>query len=533
MSDAPHGAPEASVRTPSRFSLIWLVPIIAAAIAIYLGWQSLASRGPLITITFDNGAGLTAGETRVEHKAVALGTVEGVTLEDHFTKVVASVRMSKNAAPLLTTHARFWVVRPRFSLTNPSGLQTLVSGSYIAVDPGPPGGEETRQFVGLSQPPAIRSDEPGQTFTLQAPRLGWLETGAPVFYRDIVVGQLLDYEESGMTKPIIMHVFIKAPYDHYVRADTHFWNTSGLAMSFGPTGMHVAVESIQALLAGGIEFANFGDAAESPPAKPDRVFELYENYEDAQNAGFRDNIHYVSYFTESVAGLGPGSPVESYGIRIGTVTGTQFQLDPKTDEPRVRVTFDIQPERVYAPGQVPQEDPLRVTERMVRLGMRARVETANLLTGQEKITLDTVPNPPPAKVNTQGKLIVWPSVSGGGFQDLSNSLNQLVAKLNSVPLDRMGTNANDLLVSLRQLVANLNSDLGPLARKLPALSQELQTTLTHADRLLASMQEGYGANSQTQRDLQELTNEATEAVRSIRELANYLQRHPASVVWGR
>ncbi|HEX4171216.1 MAG TPA: MlaD family protein, partial [Acetobacteraceae bacterium] len=133
MNEAPPEPPEARVRTPSRFSLIWLVPVVAAAIAIYLGWHTLASRGPLITIDFASGTGLTAGETKVEHKSVGIGTVESVALSNDLSRVTVTVRMSKQTTPLLTDHARFWVVRPRFSLTQPSGLQTLVSGTYIAI----------------------------------------------------------------------------------------------------------------------------------------------------------------------------------------------------------------------------------------------------------------------------------------------------------------------------------------------------------------------------------------------------------------
>jgi paraquat-inducible protein B len=532
MNEASSQPPEARIRTPSRFSLVWLVPIIAAAIAIYLGWHTLASRGPVVTITFSSGAGLTAGETKVEHKSVAIGTVESVALSNRFSQVTATVRMSKDTEPLLTDHARFWVVRPRFSLTQPSGLQTLVSGSYIAVDPGPPGGNPQRHFQGLDQPPAVRSDEAGRTFTLQSPRLGWLETGAPVFYRNIEVGQLLDYQDEGMDKPIQMHVFIRAPYDDYVRDGTRFWNTSGLSVNLGPGGVHVAVESMQALFAGGIQFANFQNAASTPPAAPGKMFELYQNETDAENASFPDNIHFVAYFNQSAAGLQPGSAVQLYGIRVGTVSGTQLQLDPTTSQPSVRVTFDIQPARVYAAGTVPSTPPLKVTQDLVHLGMRARLDTANLITGQEVIGLDMVPNAPAAQATTEGDLIVWPS-SNGGFQDLTDSVNQMLNKLNNVPLEQLGNNAQALLTSLRQLAETANSGAQPLASKLPELMRDLQSTLQQANQTLASIKAAYGVDSATHRDLQQLTTEASRALNSLRQLTDYLDRHPSSVLWGR
>jgi paraquat-inducible protein B len=532
MNDVPQAPDEATVKTPNRFSLIWLVPIMAVALAIYITWETLASRGPLITITFPDGAGLTAGQTRLEHKSVALGTVQKVVLSDDYNQVIASVRINKTAAPLLTNRARFWVVRPRLTLPNPSGLQTLLSGSYIAVDPGQPGGQPERHFRGLDRPPGVRSDQPGQIFTLEAPRLGWMEEGAPIFYHDISVGQLLDYQERGMNKPLIMHVFIKAPYDKYVRDATHFWNVSGISMTSGPSGVHVAVESLQALLAGGIEFANFGNVASPAAAAPKKIFKLYDNFDAAQNAGFRDNIHYVSYFNESVAGLQPGSAVQLYGIRVGTVTGTQLQLDPKTGQPHVRVTFDVQPERVFAPSQIPRTAPLDETRKLVGLGMRARVDTGNLLTGQDVIGLDIVSNTSAANVVTEGDLIVWPSGSGG-LHDLTNSIGEIVSKLNTLPLDQLGSHANDLLASLHELATTANSDLRPVATQLPRVARQLQTTLQETDRLLNSLQTGYGANSETQRSLEQLASQTTEAVRSIQQLADHLDRHPGSIIWGR
>ena len=102
--------------------------------------------------------------------------------------------MNSESAPYLTDQARFWVVRPRLSASNISGLETLLSGGYIELDPGPKTGESQREFVGLEDPPGVRSDEPGRTFVLDAPRIGSLGSGSPVFYRDIVVGEVLGYK---------------------------------------------------------------------------------------------------------------------------------------------------------------------------------------------------------------------------------------------------------------------------------------------------------------------------------------------------
>ncbi len=211
--------------------------------------------------------------------------------------------MNSEATPRLTDHAAFWVVRPRLSAGSISGLETIVSGAYIEFDPGEPGGKKQREFVGLEQPPGVRSDEPGSTFTLTAQRLGSLSEGAPVFYRDLPVGEVLSHDQPGLSGPIGVRVFIRKPFDSFVRQDTHFWNVSGLSVQLGPQGVHVEIASLQAVLSGGVAFLTPGDAAASPPAKPGTVFPLYADFATAMAAGLTKHIHFVVYTQDDVSGL--------------------------------------------------------------------------------------------------------------------------------------------------------------------------------------------------------------------------------------
>ncbi len=192
--------PEALIRRRRRFSLFWLIPIVCGGIGIYLVATTLADRGPLITITFKTANGISAQQTQVEHKAVALGMVEDVKLSDDMSHVLVHVRMNRQGERVLTSHARFWVVRPRLTPGSISGLETLVSGAYIEVDPGLAGGARQLEFTGLEEPPGKRSDEPGKSYVLKAKALGSLGPGAPVFYRDVNVGEVLSYSAMGSAK---------------------------------------------------------------------------------------------------------------------------------------------------------------------------------------------------------------------------------------------------------------------------------------------------------------------------------------------
>ena len=266
------GALGQAVRRRHRFPIIWLVPIVAALISLYLAITYLADQGPLITITFNTASGITAQQTEVKHKDVALGTVENVHLTPDMKRVTVHVRMKREGAAIMTDHARFWVVRPRLSTGNISGLETLVSGAYIEVDPGAPNGAQKSDFVGLEDPPGVRSDEPGTMYMLRSARLGAIGPGAPVFYRDVTVGEVLSYDLGDGLGPVTIRVFVRAPFDKFVHDGTHFFNASGLSVNVGAEGLHVEMESLQALLSGGIAFETPKFIASEPKSTENHEF---------------------------------------------------------------------------------------------------------------------------------------------------------------------------------------------------------------------------------------------------------------------
>ena len=547
-------APEAVVRRRTRFSLIWLIPIVAGAIAIYLVATTLANRGPLITITFTTANGISAQQTQVTHKSVSLGMVEGVELAHDMRTVLVHVRMNRQGATILTDRARFWVVRPRLSTGNISGLETLVSGAYIEVDPGLPGGQPKRDFVGLEEPPGMRSDEPGRSFTLTASRLGSLGPGAPVFYRDVEVGEVLNADLGGGLGPVTISIFVRQPYDKFVHDNTHFWNASGLSVNLGAQGLHVEVASLQALLSGGIAFETPHVRLKAPVSPPNAHFVLYDTKGDADAAGFSKKIPFVTYFTSSVSGLGRDSPVEVFGIQIGTVSDVTLVMPPSGDGIRARVSYELQPERVFSPEQDEQNaDPAHVTDALVREGMRAVLESSNFITGQKTISLQFVPGAPAAAVGHEGDRLVMPS-QNGGLDNITSSLSDIATKLDRIPIDEIGHNLNATLASLNRtvggpdvknaltrlsetltdvqhLVRHTDQGLTPALQRLPRISNDLQQAVTRANAALG--EGGYGGNSDFQRNISHVLDQVSDAARSLRMLADFLDRHPEALIRGR
>lgn len=544
--------PEAVVRRRGRFSLIWLIPIVAGAIAAYLVITTLANRGPLITIRFRTASGLSTQQTQVTHKAVSLGMVEGIELTHDMRTVLVHVRMNSQGADILTDHARFWVVRPRLSTGNISGLETLVSGAYIEVDPGSPGGQSKRDFEGLDDPPGTRSDEPGHGYTLTASRLGSIGPGAPIFYRDVTVGEVLSYDLGNGLGPVQINIFVKKPFDQFVHQNTHFWNASGISVSVGAQGLHVELASLQAILSGGIAFETPHVRSIAPVSGPDEKFPLYENKADADAAGFSKKIPFVAYFTSSVSGLSRGSPVQVFGIQIGTVTDVRLVMEKNGQGTRARVAYELQPERVFG-SQQEDSDPAQVVQTLVGEGMRAVLESSSFLTGQKAISMQLMPNAPPATVTKEGDALVMPS-QGGGLDNITTSLSDISTKLDRIPFDQIGRNLNDMLASLNRtvsgpavknaieklsetltdvqhLVRHTDQNLTPVLQKLPKISADLQQAVARANAALG--EGGYGGNSDFQRGVARVLDQVNDAARSIRLLVDFLDRHPEALIRGR
>lgn len=531
-------APQAVVRK-SRISWVWLIPIVAALIAGFLAWRTLREQGSQITISFHGADGLTAGQTKVRFKAVELGQVETVRLTNDLANVLVTVRMRREADAYLTENARFWVVRPRLSSGSLAGIETLVSGAYIEMDPGERGNDKKYEFTGLETPPAVRSGEPGTTYKLTTERLGSLASGAPVFYRDIAAGEVLDYDIGDGLGPVSLTVFVRAPYDKLVRVGSKFWNASGLSLQVGPTGLHVELASLQAVLNGGVAFDAPKDR-DAKPAPPDSVFEVYKSYDDAQSAGYRNRIDFVSYFESSARGLAPGAPVDFFGIQVGTVQSVELDLNPATAQTRVKVRFQVQPERIALSSPADANaDPIEVARKLVARGMRAQLQTGSFLTGSMLLALNLDKNAPPAELKQQGGDWVVPS-EGGGLDNIMNSASNIASKLDRLPLDEIGANLNRTLrsastamASVGDLATHANAGLSPAFARLPAITSSIEQAMTHANQVLTSLDKGYGKDSETQRELARAMVQVGDTARSIRQLADFLDRHPEALIRGR
>ncbi len=547
--------PTARLARRRRVSIIWIIPAITLLIALWLAWDTLSKRGPLVTITFQSAEGLTAGQSQVRFKDIPLGTVQSITLAPDYTHVIVAARMNREAARLLTDKAQFWVVKPRLFAGNLSGFETILSGSYIQILPSSKPGRPLLHFTGLENPPVLQSDIPGHTFLLKADRVGSLNPGSPIFYRGLDVGTVLGWDLGQMAENVTVHAFVRAPFDSYVHEDSRFWNASGASVTLGATGIRLNVESMRAVLLGGIAFDTPSEALKTPLATENAVFPLYASEDAAKSAAFRRHVSLVAYFQGSVAGLAPGAPVTMLGIRIGEVISVDLRYNPEKDALEVPVHFDVQPERIAMSAEAAKRGPLKNAQILINRGMRAQLATANLLTGQQEIALVFVPNAPPATVRTEDGAIVVPT-SPGSLSGITQSAAALLDKINRMPFQQIGENLNgtlaglntmangpalrDSLTSLQATLASaqhaiqkLDQGISPTLADLPVIAQDLRTLLARTSMLVASADSGYGENSKFYRDLDRLLLQTNDVLQSVRALSDLLTQEPNALISGR
>jgi len=542
--------PQATTRRSRRISIIWIVPLVAVAIGAWLAWDTLSKEGPTIKISFDSGEGLQAGQSPLKYKDIVFGTVKSLALAPDQTHVIVTIDTTRQAEPLLTEGTVFWVVKPRLFAGNISGIETLLSGSYIGMLPAAKAGKSQREFVGREDPPVLGAHVPGRTFLLKSKRIGAVSVGSPIFFRDLNVGEVLGWDIADMAEYVTIHAFVRAPYDSYVHDETRFWNASGVSIKLGGTGVEVQMESLKALLLGGVAFETPAAEIHTAETSENHVFPLFANRETANAASYTRKIPAISYFSGAVSGLAPGSEVTVHGLKVGEVTDVRLTYDPAKDTVLAPVRYEIEPERVVGVGKRVFNTDEESVRALLKQGLRASLQSASLITGQQNVALDFVTDAPPADVTMDGPDFVIPATEGGGFAGLTASATELLNKVNAMPFDQIGKNLDGILKSvndtaqgpqmkkaltdLAAMIASAQSMIQRLdTRQLPELVSGLEKTLTSANKLVLSLDSGYGDNTKFNRDLERLLVQANDALRSIRALSDLLARHPEALIKGR
>lgn len=515
--------PEAQFESERRLSLVWLIPLVALLAAAWLGYRAYMEQGPLVTITFQSAEGLDAGKTPVRFKDVDIGVVETIDLSDDLDRVLVHVRLNQSMTPYLNDKARFWVVRPRLSRGQISGLGTLVGGPFIAADLA--AGDQSRDsFDGLEVPPVVTASAPGGSFTLLNDTLGSLSEGSPVTYRGIEVGRVVAYELRG--DQVAIHIFIDAPHDAKVDANTRFWNASGVGLALDADGVRVHTDSLASVLRGGIAFGGANGGA-GVPVSDGKEFVLYADRQAAMARQFHQREEWRLRFSGSIRGLVAGAPVEFRGIRIGEVADFRLELDVGSRSADIPVTIAIEPGRIAASDEVApnSEERRQLWDELVEKGLRAQLKTGNLLTGALFVDFDFYPGAPARSIDWSGPRPELPTMPTP-----LDELSGLMTKIARLPLDSMGEDLATTLAELRETMAATNALLSRLDRE---TASELNKTLVKTRRTLGALEKTLAPNSPLQSEARRVLQELGTAARSLRIMADFVERHPEALLRGK
>jgi paraquat-inducible protein B len=507
-------------------STVWIVPIVAVVIGAWLIFQSLSEKGPTIVINFKSAAGIQADKTVIKYKDIEIGKVTDVTFGKALKTVKVTAELQKNMKPFLSENTRFWVVQAKLGVGEVQGLDTLLSGVYIVMDPQK-GQESVREFEGLDQIPVISSGEKGHTFILKAKDIGSLSVGSPIFYRKLKAGSVASYKLDPDGQFVTLKVFVKSPFDKLVNTKTRFFNTSGIRFSMNADGIDVQTESLVSLMMGGLAFDNFPVHGKGGPVPKDFVFSLYDSKKDAQKVRYKRELYFWVYFNESIRGLSIGAPVEFRGMKIGEVVNFSLIGDAETAEFKIPILVKIEPERFTILGidrsKQSNEVNVPIFEKLIEKGFRAQLQSGNLITGELLIDLDMHPDAPKVEPRKEHGYYIIPSIPAT-LASLKNNLQAILDRIAKIPFEAIGEELNGSLKTFRtQTLPTINSTV-----------KSVDQLVKDTDRMMNEARKNYiDSNAEINRKILKLLNEATRTTKSIKNLTDYLERHPESLIKGK
>ncbi|GEN29221.1 paraquat-inducible protein B [Halovibrio variabilis] len=511
----------AKVSRQTRLSPIWIVPIVAIVIGLWLVYDNYASRGILVTLTMDSAEGIEAGDTLIRSRNVEIGQVQTVRLSDDLSHAVMTARIQPEVEEMLREDSRFWVVKPRIGREGISGLGTVLSGAYIQLEPGT---EEAprREFPVSETPPVAPAGQAGLRLSLTSQLGNSLRVGDPVSYQGYTVGRIEENSFEPESRTMRHQVFIEEPYTQLVTDSTRFWTSSGVDFRLDADGVRVNVESVEALLGGGVTFGVPEDLAMGQPVDANTRFTLYADEDAAREGTFNRYLEYVLLVDETVRGLSKGAPVEFRGVRIGTVAAVPWNFTAPQPDSRARfaipVLIRIEPQRLGIENSDIDLDEWEARfQRMFSLGLRASLKSGSLLTGALFVDLNFQRDLADEYVAERfAERDVFPTVAGG-FAQIQAQVTNLLEKLNALEVEPLLTGLDrnlqasesvlnevrEVSTSLNQLLndpetqavgGNLNATLDELRSTLQGLSpsspayQELTTAIERLDRLMRDLQ---------------------------------------------
>lgn len=550
MSDQPlHKAEERHGWWPGW---IWSLPVAACGLVIWLMVRSWTQAGPEIQVIFPEIANLKPGDTKVQFETMEVGEVEEVHLEPDLKHMRVSLRLRPDMRDHLGRGTQFWIIGKNLSLSHLSNLKAIIAGESIGIRPQP--GRKQSLYQGVAQAPVLAFDSTGTLFKLHAATLRSMQRGTPLYFLGQQVGQVVDYKMTN-ANGFDVTVFVEAPYDRLVRDASRFWRAGPVHLSRGGSGPSIQFQSVPALFEGAIAFET--PPGEAKEARKGHEFTLYGSKDEAESAPDSQSVAYRMVFHNLSGVPDIGAPVKLMGQRVGSVSATSLQYSPDAGHLSLLVTVMLEPRGIALSGgaawtnpRVQMDDMLR---HLIANGMRAELSTSPPVIGGQQIVLDVA-------AGTPGNLGPGPEPeipTGDGGADVVGimaNVNDVLAKVNQMPLSQIGANLHDisnraalfvhspeLAEALRRVdgaTANLDHMSREMRNQLPPTLAELRHTVAEAQASLAAARDLLSAQptpgeAPGTEGLPETLYEISRTARSLRGLSDLLDQHPSALLTGK
>ncbi len=554
--------PLAQSKKQPFFSLIWLIPLVALIAGVWLMIKVINEKGPTVVIDFASAQGIEAGRTHIRYKDVDVGKVKkielrSVTVKTDDGKQKQQVRAFVTAElksfmyRYLKPDTEFWVVRPRITVGQVSGLSTLFSGFYIEMEPGKKAGGQQSVYKGLEEPPRLSAYDEDKIITLNAKNLGSLNNGSPVYYHQLKVGEVIDTQLNIDTDTVNISIYIEDKYRHKIRSNTRFWNVSGIDVEVTPSGgVSAKMESLAALVIGGIAFETPKNESYSAPIEGKASFRLYDSYKQAkEDTSGTNKLYYVMYFDDSLFGLTEGSTVEYQGVQVGKVEKILLKKDNQKGEVKTVVKVSLFVDKLSDKGNKSEAD--EILGKLVNKGLHAQLKTSSLLTGSQYIAL--VYPKEKSKTSKLAKLAksensditIFPTTASANSllnfdaSELTGELTKTIREIRHLVASKdtkhIASNTAKLLKNINKLIDGLNKQgiTGELKTTLQQTRQAISAIQQTAKTTQTTLKQSLGEDSALQYKLQVMLDDLSETANSFSVLADTLQRKPNAVLLGK
>lgn len=527
---------EANIKKQNSISAIWIVPIVALVIALWMLFQFINNKGPEITIIMPTAEGINIGKTEIKSLNVKVGMVTDITLSENYDHIKIKAQMNKDTERMLNDKTQFWVVKPRVGSAGISGLETILSGAYIQIQPG----ESTTKkldFTALELPPITPLSSKGVRVLLSHDKAGKLNIGDPVSYQGFTVGRVEKTSFDLAEKKALYQLFIFEPYDGLLLSGSQFWLTSGIDVKLNADGFNVQVDSLQSLLSGGVTFGIPAGEDVGQPFDDELVkLPLFDNYEQVKEGLYKQYVKFIMEFDESIRGLTAGAPVEYRGIRIGTVLEAPYDVafsENNASSNKIQILVKLELGRLFDKGSnISLNTFQQAFEQHFKNGLKGKLETGNLLTGALFVDTEFDAPEPNFKMTEVGKYNVFPTKKGE-FAMVQQQLSSLFNKVNDLPLndavESMARSMNSLdkaLVSANTTIKNLNGLVSEEAtQNLPA---DIQTSLKQLQKTL----DGFSPNSVMYNDLEKTMKKFEQVMSELQPVLKQINDKPNSLIFG-